>query len=59
MYTLRHSSAGVVISHRVLPEVVPELLGQSSIAITGDVYGHVPPDLSRGAMDVLGAAFGG
>ena len=39
-------------------KVVSEILGHSSIAITGDVYGHVAPDVSRGAMDVLGAAFG-
>jgi integrase len=39
-------------------EVVSDILGHSSIAITGDVYGHVAPDVSRGAMDVLGTAFG-
>ena len=39
-------------------KVVSEILGHSSIAIAGDVYGHVAPDVSRGAMDVLGAAFG-
>jgi integrase len=38
-------------------KVVSEILGHSSIAITGDVYGHVAPDVSRGAMNVLGAAF--
>jgi hypothetical protein len=27
-------------------EVVSEVLGHSSIAITGDVYGHVTPDVS-------------
>ena len=39
-------------------KVVSEILGHSSIAITGDVYGHVAPDVSREAMDVLSAAFG-
>ena len=38
--------------------MVSEILGHSSIAITGDVYGHITPDVSCGAMDVLGAAFG-
>jgi hypothetical protein len=35
-------------------EVVPEILDQSSIAITGDVYGRATPDVSRGGMDALG-----
>ena len=39
-------------------KVVSEILGHSSIAITGDVYVHVAPDVSRGAMDVLSAPFG-
>ncbi|WP_442929287.1 helix-turn-helix domain-containing protein [Modestobacter sp. VKM Ac-2978] len=34
-----------------------ETLAHSSIAINGDVHRHVAPDLSRGAVDVLGAAF--
>ena len=29
--------------------------GHSSIAITGDVYGHVSPDVSRDAVATLGA----
>ena len=28
-------------------EVVSDILGHSSIAITGDVYGYVAPDVSR------------
>ncbi|TFV98768.1 hypothetical protein E4M00_04445 [Leifsonia flava] len=37
-------------------KVVSELLGHSSIVITGDVYGHVAPQVSAGAIDVLSAA---
>ena len=33
-------------------KVVSEILGHSSIAITGDVYGHVSPHVSHSAMDV-------
>jgi integrase len=36
--------------------VVPEILGHSSIAITGDIYGHVSPDVARQAIDLLGDA---
>ncbi|GAB3364116.1 site-specific integrase [Modestobacter lapidis] len=57
LHTLRHSAASVMLTQGVPLKVVSEVLGHSSIAITGDVYGHVAPDVSRGAMDVLGAAF--
>jgi hypothetical protein len=45
-----------MLSHRVPLKVVSEILGHSSIAITGDVYGHVSPDVSRDAVATLGAA---
>lgn len=34
-------------------KVVSEILGGSSISITGDIYGHVSPDISVSAMQVL------
>jgi len=37
-------------------KVVLEILDHSSIAITGNVYGHVSPDVDRQAMDLLGDA---
>ena len=55
--TLRHSAASVMLTRGVPPEVVSEILGHSSIAITGDIYGHVSPDVARQAMDTLGDAF--
>jgi integrase len=58
LHTLRHSAASVMLTSGVPLKVVSEILGHSSIAITGDVYGHVAPDVARGAMDILGAAFG-
>jgi integrase len=38
-------------------KVVSDILGHSSIAITGDIYGHVFPDVARQAMDTVGDAF--
>jgi integrase len=38
-------------------KVVSDILGHSSIAITGDIYGHVSPDVARQVMDTLGDAF--
>ncbi|MGA9358023.1 MAG: hypothetical protein WBW75_08420 [Mycobacterium sp.] len=37
---------------------VADLLGHSSIAVTGDVYGHTSEPTARAAIDVLGAALG-
>ena len=59
LHTLRHSAASVMLTHGVPLKVVSEILGHSSIAITGDVYGHVAPDVSRDALDVLGDVLGG
>lgn len=54
LHTLRHSAASVMITGGVPLKVVSEVLGHSSIAITGDIYGHVSPDVARQAMDLLG-----
>ena len=36
--------------------VVSQILGHSGIAITADVYGHVAPEVSRAALDILAGA---
>lgn len=38
--------------------VVSRLLGHSSVAITGDVYGHIADTSQREAMNSLSAALG-
>jgi integrase len=57
LHTLRHSAASVLLTRGVPLKVVSELLGHSSIAITGDIYGHVSPDVAREAIEMLGDAF--
>lgn len=37
-------------------KVVSEILGHSSISITGDIFGHLAPDVAADAMATLGAA---
>jgi hypothetical protein len=37
--------------------VISEILGHSSIAITGHIYGHVSPDVARQAIAMLEDAF--
>lgn len=56
LHTLRHSAASVMLSNGVPLKVVSEILGHSSIAITGDIYGHVSPDVARDAIATLGDA---
>jgi integrase len=56
LHTLRHSAASVMLSNGVPITVVSQILGHSGISITVDVYGHVSPDVSRDALDVLAAA---
>jgi integrase len=37
-------------------KIVSDILGHASVAITGDIYGHVSPDVSREAAAKLAAA---
>lgn len=58
LHTLRHSAASVMLADGVPLKVVSEVLGHSSVAITGDVYGHVAPDVAASALDALSSALG-
>jgi integrase len=56
LHTLRHSAASVMLSAGVPLKVVSEIFSHASVAITGDVYGHVSPDVSREALTRLSDA---
>jgi len=56
LHTLRHTAASAMLMNGVPLKVVSDVLGHSSVAITGDVYGHVAPDVSADAMASLSAA---
>jgi integrase len=58
LHTLRHSAAAVMLVNGVPLKVVSEVLGHASIGITGDIYGHVSPDVSRDALARLSEALG-
>lgn len=51
VHTLRHSAAFGWLEAGVHIKAVADLLGHSSIAITGDVYGHTSDDTARAAVD--------
>jgi integrase len=56
--TLRHSAAVDWLESGVHIKAVADLLGHSSIAITGDVYGHTSDDTARAAVDGLSGRLG-
>jgi site-specific recombinase XerD len=56
LHTLRHSAASVMLSAGVPLKVVSEVFGHASVAITGDIYGHVSPEVSREALARLSDA---
>ena len=51
IHTLRHSIAAGWLENGVHIKAVADLLGHSSIAVTGDVYGHVSDAAERSAVE--------
>jgi len=58
VHTLRHSAAVVWLEAGVHIKAVADLLGHSSISITGDVYGHTSDGAARSAVESLGERLG-
>ena len=58
VHTLRHSAAVDWLESGVHIKAVADLLGQSSVAITGDVYGHTSDDTACAAVDGLAGRLG-
>jgi integrase len=58
IHTLRHSAAVAWLESGVHIKAVADLLGHSSIAITGDIYGHSTDSTARAAIDSLTSALG-
>lgn len=58
VHTLRHSAAVAWLESGVHIRTVADLLGHSSISVTGDVYGHTTDTAARAAIDTLGARLG-
>jgi integrase len=53
LHTIRHSAAVAWLEAGVHIKAVADLLGHSSIAITGDIYGHTSDDTARAAVNTL------
>lgn len=58
-HDLRHTCATLLLSARVNPKVVSEMLGHASVAITLDIYSHVIPDMQQDAAATLAAVLYG
>lgn len=58
LHTMRHSAAVAWLEAGVHIKAVADLLGHSSVAITGDIYGHTSDDTARAAVEKLSAGLG-
>ncbi|OQZ87722.1 hypothetical protein BST11_26615 [Mycobacterium alsense] len=58
IHTLRRNAAVAWLESGVHIRQVADLLGHSSIAVTGDTYGHSSTDGARSAITRLGARLG-
>ena len=57
VHTLRHSVATAWMAAGVPIKVVADLLGHSSISVTGDLYQHACDDTARAAVEGLSGVF--
>jgi len=55
-HDLRHSAATILLTMRVHPKIVQELLGHNQISMTMDIYSHVLPTMQGDAMSRLNDA---
>lgn len=58
VHSLRHSAATAMLEAGVNIKAVSDLLGHSSVSITGDIYGHTSDDSARAAVAMLSDAMG-
>jgi integrase len=52
-HDLRHTCATLLLTKNVNPEIVSEMLGHASIAITLDTYSHVLPNMQDSAAKAM------
>ena len=57
IHCLRHSFATRGLENGIELKVMQELLGHSSIALTGDTYSHVLPEKKKEAINKLKGVF--
>jgi len=50
-HDLRHTHASLMLKQNVNPKIIQERLGHGSIMITMDTYGHLMPNMQKGAVE--------
>jgi integrase len=55
-HDLRHTCASLLLAQGVSPRVVMDVLDQSQLSITIDLYSHVMPSALRDAADAMDRA---
>ena len=58
VHSLRHSAATAWLESGTHIKAVADLLGHSSVAVTGDVYSHTSDDAARRAVESLSTILG-
>jgi integrase len=56
---LRHSYATAALGAGVPAKVVSDRLGHANVAITSDLYMHVPDEMDRAAAERVASILGG
>ena len=59
LHSLRHSYATLAISSGANPRIVSARLGHSTVALTLDIYSHVPPQADAEAANQIAAVLEG
>lgn len=59
LHDLRHFFASLLLAQGVELKIVSELLGHSSIQITGDIYTHIIPKVKEQTMDIMNSILTG
>ncbi len=57
-HDLRHSAATILLTMKVRPKVVQEILGHSQITTTMDIYSHAMPSMQGDATEQWESEFG-
>lgn len=57
-HDLRHSAATILLTMKVHPKVVQEILGHSQITTTMNIYSHAMPSMQSDATEQWDSAFG-
>lgn len=56
-HDLRHTGASIMLNHGVPVLIVSKILGHSKASTTGDIYGHLLPNMQEGVVSLMDELF--